>query len=132
DEYAKQIIFIKKGEKIDKKKLLRELIDIYYARNDAEFNRGTFRARGDVVEIIPAYQDEEAIRVEFWDSDVEKISIIDIVTGRVLREVESVPIYPAKYFVTDRNKMQKAIYNIEQELAERLEVLRKEEKYLEA
>lgn len=132
DEYAKQIIFIKKGEKIDKKKLLRELIDIYYTRNDAEFNRGTFRARGDVVEIIPAYQDEEAIRVEFWDSDVEKISIIDIVTGKVLREVESVPIYPAKYFVTDRNKMQKAIYNIEQELAERLDVLRKEEKYLEA
>lgn len=132
DEYAKQIIFIKKGEKIDKKKLLRELIDIYYTRNDAEFNRGTFRARGDVVEIIPAYQDEEAIRVEFWDSDIEKISIIDIVSGKVLREVESVPIYPTKYFVTDRNKMQKAIYNIEQELAERLDVLRKEEKYLEA
>jgi len=132
DEYAKQIIFIKKGEKIDKKKLLRQLIDIYYARNDAEFNRGTFRARGDVVEIIPAYQDEEAIRIEFWDSDVEKISIIDIITGKVIREVESVPIYPAKYFVTDRNKMQKAIYNIEQELSERLDVLRKEEKYLEA
>ncbi|MDY0082742.1 MAG: excinuclease ABC subunit UvrB [Ignavibacteriaceae bacterium] len=132
DEYAKQIIFIKKGEKIDKKKLLRELIDIYYVRNDAEFNRGTFRARGDVVEIIPAYQDEEAVRIEFWDSDVEKISIIDIVTGKVIREVDSVPIYPAKYFVTDRNKMQKAIYNIEQELAERLNVLRKEEKYLEA
>lgn len=132
DEYAKQIIFIKKGEKVDKKKLLRQLIDIYYVRNDAEFNRGTFRARGDVVEIIPAYQDEEAIRVEFWDSDVEKISVIDIITGKVLREVESVPIYPAKYFVTDRNKMQKAIYNIEQELAERLDVLRKEEKYLEA
>ncbi|MFZ2865074.1 MAG: excinuclease ABC subunit UvrB [Ignavibacteriaceae bacterium] len=132
DEYAKQIIFIKRGEKIDKKKLLRELIDIYYVRNDSEFNRGTFRARGDVVEIIPAYQDEEAIRVEFWDSDVEKISIIDIVTGKVIREVDSVPVYPAKYFVTDRNKMQKAIYNIEKELAERLNVLRKEEKYLEA
>ena len=132
DEYAKQIIFIKKGEKIDKKKLLRELIDIYYVRNDAEFNRGTFRARGDVVEIIPAYQDEEAIRIEFWDSDIEKISVIDIMTGKVLREVESVPIYPAKYFVTDRNKMQKAIYNIELELTERLDVLRKEEKYLEA
>ena len=132
DEYAKQIIFIKKGEKLDRKKFLRELIDIYYSRNDVEFNRGTFRARGDVVEIIPAYQDEEAIRVEFWDSDVEKISIIDAVTGKVIREVESVPIYPAKYFVTDRGKMQKAIYNIEQELSEQLDVLRKEEKYLEA
>lgn len=132
DEYAKQIIFVKKGEKLDRKKFLRELIDIYYSRNDAEFNRGTFRARGDVVEIIPAYQDEEAIRIEFWDSDVEKISIIDAVSGKIIREVESVPIYPAKYFVTDRGKMQKAIYNIEQELSERLDVLRKEEKYLEA
>lgn len=132
DEYARQIIFIRKGEKIDKKKLLRDLINIYYTRNDAEFSRGTFRARGDVVEIIPAYQDEEAIRIEFWDNDVEKISIIDALTGKVIREVESVPIYPAKYFVTDRDKMQKSIYNIEQELSQRLEELRKEEKYLEA
>jgi excinuclease ABC subunit B len=132
EEYARQIIFVKKGEKIDRKKFLRDLIDIYYVRNDSDFTRGTFRARGDVVEIIPAYQNEEAVRIEFWDSDVEKISIIDSITGNILREIESVPIYPAKYFVTDRNKMQKAIYNINQELAERLEVLRKEEKYLEA
>ena len=111
---------------------MRDLIDIYFVRNDSDFTRGTFRARGDVVEIIPAYQNEEAVRIEFWDNDVEKISIIDSVTGKILREVESVPIYPAKYFVTDRNKMQKAIYNIEQELAEQLEFLRKEEKYLEA
>ena len=111
---------------------MRELIDIYFTRNDVEFNRGTFRARGDVIEIIPAYQYEEAVRIEFWDNDVEKISIIDAVTGKIIREVESVPIYPAKYFVTDRSKMQKAIYNIEQELSEQLNVLRKEEKYLEA
>lgn len=132
DEYARQIIFVRKGDKIDKKKLLRDLINIYYTRNDAEFSRGTFRARGDVVEIIPAYQDEEAIRIEFWDNDVEKISIIDALTGKVIREVDSLPIYPAKYFVTDRDKMQKAIYNIELELSQRLEELRKEEKYLEA
>ncbi len=132
DEYAKQIIFVKKGDKLDRKKFMRDLIDIYYVRNDSDFSRGTFRARGDVVEIIPAYQEEEAIRIEFWDNDVEKVSIIDALTGKIIREVESVPIYPAKYFVTDRNKMQKAIYNIEQELAERLEVLNKEEKYLEA
>jgi excinuclease ABC subunit B len=132
DEYAKQIIFVKKGEKLDRKKLLRDLIDIYFVRNDSDFTRGTFRARGDVVEIIPAYQNEEAVRIEFWDNDVEKISIIDSVSGKIIREVDSVPIYPAKYFVTDRNKMQKAIYNIERELTEQLEVLRKEEKYLEA
>jgi len=132
EEYAKQIIFIKKGDKLDRKKFMRELIDIYFTRNDVEFNRGTFRARGDVIEIIPAYQYEEAVRIEFWDNDVEKISIIDAVTGKIIREAESVPIYPAKYFVTDRSKMQKAIYNIEQELSEQLNVLRKEEKYLEA
>jgi excinuclease ABC subunit B len=132
DEYAKQIIFVKKGDKLDRKKFLRDLIDIYYSRNDVEFSRGTFRARGDVVEVIPAYQDEEAIRIEFWDNDVEKVSIIDSVSGKIIKEVDSIPIYPAKYFVTDRGKMQKAIYNIEQELSERLDVLRKEEKYLEA
>ncbi len=132
EEYARQIIFVKKGEKLDRKKFLRELIDIHFVRNDSEFGRGTFRARGDVIEIIPAYENEEAIRVELWDNDVEKISIIDSLTGNVLREVESAPIYPAKYFVTDREKMQKAIHNIELELAERLEEFRKAEKYLEA
>lgn len=132
DEYARQIIFVKKGEKLDRKKFLRELIDIHFVRNDSEFGRGTFRARGDVIEIIPAYENEEAIRIELWDKDVEKISIIDSLTGNVLREVESAPIYPAKYFVTDREKMQKAIHNIELELGERLEELRKNEKYLEA
>ncbi|MEJ2104695.1 MAG: excinuclease ABC subunit B, partial [Ignavibacteriaceae bacterium] len=89
DEYAKQIIFIKKGEKLDRKKFLRNLIDIHFVRNDSEFGRGTFRARGDVIEIIPAYENEEAIRIELWDEDVEKISIIDSLTGNVLREVES-------------------------------------------
>lgn len=132
EEYARQIIFVKKGEKLNRKKFLRNLIDIHFVRNDAEFGRGTFRARGDVIEIIPAYENEEAIRIELWDEDVEKISIIDSLSGNILREVESAPIYPAKYFVTDREKMQKAIYNIELELAERLEVFRKDEKYLEA
>lgn len=132
EEYANQIIFVRKGEKINKKKFLRELIDIHYVRNDAEFGRGTFRARGDVIEIIPAYQNEEAIRISLWDEDVEKIQIIDSQTGKILNEVESAPIYPAKYFVTDREKMQKAIYNIDQELHERLKELNKLEKYLEA
>lgn len=132
DEYARQIIFVKKGDKLDKKKFLRELINIYFTRNDIEFGRGTFRARGDVVEIIPAYQYEEAVRIEFFDNEVERVSIIDAITGKTINEVESVPIYPAKYFVTDRNKLQKAIHYIELELDERLKVLRENEKYLEA
>lgn len=131
-EYANQIIFLKKGEKLSRKKLLRDLIEIHYIRNDNDFTRGSFRARGDVVEVIPAYQYEEAIRVEFWDDDIEKISIIDAVTGEVLRETDSVPVYPAKYFVSNREQIQKAIYGIEQELDERLKYYWKEEKYLEA
>jgi len=131
-EYADQIIFLKKGETVQRKKLMRNLIDIHFVRNDAEFTRGTFRARGDVVEIIPAFQYEEAIRIEFWDDEIEKLSIIDSVTGEVIREVESAPVYPAKYFVTDRARLQKAIYTIDEELKEQLEFFRKEEKYLEA
>ena len=131
-EYANQIIFIRKGEKVQRKKLLRNLIDIHFVRNDSNFTRGTFRARGDVVEIIPAYQYEEALRIEFWDDDIERLSVIDSLTGEVIREVESAPIYPAKYFLTDRDRLQKAIYSIEEELKERLVVFRNEEKYLEA
>jgi excinuclease ABC subunit B len=131
-EYAKQVMFLKKGGRMEKKKLLRDLIEIHYVRNDTDFTRGTFRARGDVVEIIPAYQYEEAIRVEFWDNEIEKVSIIDAVTGDILREVESAAIYPAKYFVTSREQVQKAIYEIEIELEERLKFFRENEKYVEA
>jgi excinuclease ABC subunit B len=131
-EYANQVIILKKGGRVEKKKLLRDLIEIHYVRNDVEFSRGTFRARGDVVEIIPAYQYEEAIRLEFWDNEIEKVSIIDAVTGDVLREVDSTAVYPAKYFVTSREQVQKAIGNIEIELEDRLKYFHTQEKYLEA
>ncbi|MEE9430375.1 MAG: excinuclease ABC subunit UvrB [Melioribacteraceae bacterium] len=132
DQYAKQIIFLKKNQTIERKDLLRLLIDIYYTRNDVEFTRGTFRARGDVVEIIPAYQYDEAIRIEFWDDEIEKISLVDAVTGDYIKEVESVPIYPAKYFVTTKDQVTRGIRTIEVELKERLEEFWTEEKYLEA
>ncbi|MEI7811818.1 MAG: excinuclease ABC subunit UvrB [Ignavibacteria bacterium] len=131
-EYANQIIFIRKGGEIQRKKLLRKLIDIYYTRNDIDFTRGTFRARGDVVEVIPAYQYEEAIRIEFWGDEVERVSIIDAVTGNVLREVESVPIYPAKYFVTTKEQVAKGVVLIEEELRESLKGFYAQEKYVEA
>ncbi len=131
-EYAAQIIFLKKGQKIERKKLLRELIDIHYVRNDHDFSRGTFRARGDVVEIIPAYQYDEAIRIEFWDNEIERLSVIDSVTGNVLNEIDSTPIYPAKYFVTNKDQVQRAIHSIDLELEDRLKYFRSEEKYLEA
>lgn len=132
DEYARQIMFLKKGQSIERKKLLRNLIDIYYVRNDAEFSRGTFRARGDVVEIIPAYQYEEAVRVEFWGDEIERISIIDSITGNIIQQVESVPIYPAKYFVTTKDQVNRAIQSIEEELKERLKYFWAQEKYVEA
>lgn len=132
DEYARQILFLRKGQKLDRKKLMRDLIDIYYKRNDTEFERGSFRARGDVIEIIPAYQYEEAIRVEFWDDEIERLSIIDSITGRVIREVDSVPIYPAKYFVTTKDQINRAIQSIEEELKERLQYFWSQEKYVEA
>jgi excinuclease ABC subunit B len=131
-EFANQIIFLNKGDKIQRKKLLRDLIDIHFVRNDAEFGRGTFRARGDVIEIIPAYQYEEAIRIELWDDEIEKISTIDSITGTVIKEIESTAVYPAKYFVSNRDQIQKAIHNIEIELDDRLKFFRTQEKYLEA
>lgn len=132
DQYAQQITFVKKGQELDRKKFMRSLIDIYYTRNDVEFTRGTFRARGDVVEIIPAYQYEEAIRVEFWDDEVERISIIDSLTGEFLKEVESTAIYPAKYFVTTKEQVNRGIQTIKEELRERLAEYHSDEKYLEA
>jgi len=132
EDYAKQILFLKKGERLSKKSLLRKLVDIYYVRNDVDFTRGTFRSRGDVVEIIPAYQYEEAVRIEFWGDEIEKLSIIDAFTGESIRETDSVAIYPAKYFVTSQDRLARAIKSIEEELKERLEYFRKEGKYVEA
>lgn len=132
EEYARQIMFLRKGQTVERKKLLRNLIDIYFTRNDADFTRGTFRARGDVVEVIPAYQYEEAVRIEFWGDEIERLSIIDSITGDVIQEVDSIPIYPAKYFVTTRDQVNKAIISIEEELREQLKYFWSQEKYVEA
>jgi len=132
DEYARQILFLKKGMEIQRKELLRKLVDIYYTRNDIDFTRGTFRARGDVIEVISAYQYEEAVRIEMWGDEIEKLSVIDAMNGKVIREVDSIPIYPAKYFVTSENQVKKAIQTIKEELKERLDYFYKDEKYLEA
>lgn len=132
EEYARQIMFLRKGQSIERKKLLRNLIDIYFTRNDADFTRGTFRARGDVVEVIPAYQYEEAVRIEFWGDEIERLSIIDSITGDVIQEVESIPIYPAKYFVTTKDQVNRAIISIEEELREQLKYFWSQEKYVEA
>ena len=117
---------------IERNQLLRRLVDIQYERNDVNFTRGTFRVRGDVVEIFPASRDENCIRVEFFGDEVDRIREVDALTGEVLSEREHVAIFPASHFVTREEKMKKAIENIEKELEEQLEKFRAEGKLLEA
>ena len=101
-------------------------------RNDINFTRGTFRVRGDVVELFPASRDERCIRIEFFGDEIDRIREVDALTGEILGEREHVAIFPASHFVTGEEKMVKAIENIEVELEERLKVLRSEDKLLEA
>ncbi|HMQ68167.1 MAG TPA: excinuclease ABC subunit UvrB [Ignavibacteria bacterium] len=132
EEYAKQVLVVKTGDKISRKHLLSKLIDIHYVRNDADFKRGTFRVRGDNIEIIPAYEDETGIRIELFDDVVEKISYINRTDGKVIGNDTSILLYPAKYFVTNNEKTEQAIENIRTELAERIEYFKSRGKLIEA
>ena len=132
EEWASQLVTVRKGEHLERNNLLRRLLNIFYTRNDFEFVRGTMRVRGDVVEIIPAYETEEALRVEFFGDEIERISYINSVDGRVLGETDFEVIYPAKQFVTSRETIDGAVRGIEQELEERLMELRAAGKLLEA
>ena len=132
DEWVQQMVVVKKGDKIERNRLLRKLLDIFYSRNDYEFSRGTFRVRGDVVEVIPAYENDEAIRIEFFGDEIEKISYINPIDGSIQGETDYDVIYPAKQFVTTRESLERGIKSIEIELKERLEELRSFQKYVEA
>ncbi len=117
---------------IERNQLLRRLVDIQYERNDIDFQRGTFRVRGDVVEIFPASRDEHCIRVEFFGDEIDRIREVDALTGEIIAEREHVAIFPASHFVTREEKIKVAIENIEKELEERLIELRENDKLLEA
>jgi len=132
EEWASQIVVVRKGEKIDRNTLLRKLLNIFYMRNDFEFVRGTMRVRGDVVEVIPAYENEEAVRISFFGDQIERISYINKLDGKVLGDTDYEVIYPAKQFVTSRETIDQAIKGIEIELEERLAELRNLNKLLEA
>ncbi|HRE40412.1 MAG TPA: excinuclease ABC subunit UvrB [Ignavibacteria bacterium] len=132
DEYAAQMLVVRVGEKINRKQLLKKLIDIHYVRNDYEFKRGTFRVRGDLIEIIPAYEDETGIRIEIFDDTIEKISYINRDDGKITGTDISVVIYPAKYFVSNKDKIESAIENIQAELQTQIEYFQKEGKFIEA
>jgi excinuclease ABC subunit B len=130
-EYGKVVVNLRQGEIRKRDKVLRHLVDIYYARNDYELKRGTFRVRGDTLEIMPAYGNL-AYRVEFFGDEIERITEVDALTGEVLTRHVSLDIYPAKHFITPQEKLVKALEDIEVELEERLAELKAQDKLLEA
>ncbi|MCU7723463.1 excinuclease ABC subunit UvrB [Actinoplanes sp. KI2] len=130
-EYVDRSVRLKVGEEVDRDKLLRRLVDIQYARNDMSFQRGTFRVRGDTLEIIPAYE-ELAVRVELFGDEVEKLYYLHPLTGEVIREVSELIIFPATHYVAGPERMERAIRGIEAELEERLAELERQGKLLEA
>ncbi|WP_438312537.1 excinuclease ABC subunit UvrB [Sporosarcina sp. FA9] len=131
-EYRDHVVSLRIGMEIGRNDLLRKFVDIQYERNDISFVRGTFRVRGDVVEIFPASRDERCLRIEFFGDEIDRIREVDALTGEIIAEREHVAIFPASHFVTSEEKMVKAIENIETELEERLIVLRNDDKLLEA
>ncbi|MEE8723058.1 MAG: excinuclease ABC subunit UvrB [Eggerthellaceae bacterium] len=130
-DYAGMAVFLDKEKEADRDDVIHDLIDIQYDRNDYELKRGTFRVRGDALEVFPPYADNP-IRVEFWGDEIEDISEVDRVTGEVLGSYEALPIWPASHYVTARPKMEHAIKTIQDELRERLQQFRDEGKLLEA
>ncbi|MBT3590873.1 MAG: excinuclease ABC subunit UvrB [Candidatus Marinimicrobia bacterium] len=131
DDYKDQVVGVKKGEILDRRKFLANLIHIHYARNDAVLERGNIRVRGDVIEVFPAYEDV-CVRVELFGAEVEQIVTFDPLTGELIHELDQVFIYPAKHFVTDMDTIHRVIGEIRHELTHRLEFLRNNNKLLEA
>ncbi len=131
-DYYDMVLSLRLGQVIDRQKILRKLIEIQYDRNDVDFKRGTFRVRGDVIEVIPAAYGEKAVRVEMFGDEVERILEVDVLTGEVLAKRTHVAIFPASHYVTGRENLERAMADIRQELAERLEYLNAHNKLLEA
>jgi len=131
EEYRRQLIIMEEGMEWDRDEVIRRLIDIHYIRNEVDFSRGRFRVRGDTIELIPAYY-ENAIRIEFFGDEVERLTEINPLTGEIIAEKKRIAIYPAKHFITSRDQLKVAIKAIQQELAEQLHHLRTENLLLEA
>ncbi len=131
EDYRESVILLMKGITVERDEVLRKLVFIQYTRNDINFTRGTFRVKGEIVDVYPAYR-QEAIRIEWFGDEIENISLIDPLTGKVLDKLERIIIYPAKHFITSPPKLQEAIKEIEKELKERIEFFKKQNKFLEA
>lgn len=132
EDYYNLVLSLRQGQQKDRAAILRKLVDIQYERNDINFTRGTFRVRGDVIEIFPAAYHERAIRVELFGDEIERIQEVDVLTGEILAERKHIAIYPASHFVTSRENLLRAVQDIESELAQQLVVLRDQGKLLEA
>ncbi len=130
--YLSMVLHLVRGERIDQRKLLRRLTDMQYTRNELDLTQGTYRVRGDVIDVFPAESEREAVRIELFDDDIETLSYFDPLTGEVLRKVPRLTIYPSSHYVTPRERVDSAIENIREELRERLKELRAADKGLEA
>ena len=131
-DYQNMTVSLRPGMEKDRDEVIRRLIDIQYTRNDMDFHRGTFRVRGDVVEIFPASASDRAIRVEFFGDEVDRIQEIDVVTGEVTADLEHMVVFPASHYVVAPDKMERAIAGIEKELDERVKYFKSEDKLIEA
>lgn len=132
EDYRDLMLSLREGQSYDRDLILRKLVEIQYDRNDYDFHRGTFRVRGDVIEIFPVSHNEKAIRVEMFGDEIDRMVEIDTLTGEVLGYRKHISIFPASHYVTEMEKMMKALASIERELEERLAELREEGKLLEA
>ena len=131
-DYYDMVLSLRVGQQIDRQVILKKLVEIQYSRNDIAFQRGTFRVRGDVIEVIPAGFNEKAIRIEMFDDEVENLLEVDLLTGEILARRTHAAIFPASHYVTSRDNLVRAMEDIKQELAERLEELKAQNKLLEA
>ena len=132
DDYKARMITLRAGETMDRDELLQKLVKNYYVRSSIEFTRGSFRVRGDVVEILPPYQSEKAIRLEFFDNEIERIREVHVITGEVVRDLKYVSIFPASQFVSSDEKFEEALRRIEEEMHEQVAKFKAEEKIIEA
>jgi len=132
EAYHGMLLYLEKGMDISREAILSKLVEIQYERNDIDFHRGTFRVRGDVIEVFPAHEESRAIRIELFGDQVEEISEVDPLKGKVIERLDKVPIYPGSHYVTPPDRLQKAIQTIREELKERLEWFRSQNQLLEA
>ncbi len=131
-DYQNMVISLRPGMTKERDELMAKLIEIQYDRNDMDFHRGTFRVRGDVLEVIPAYESDTAVRVEFFGDEIDRITEIDILTGEIRDELKHIAIFPASHYVVDKDNIKRAVQDIEKELEERVREFKRQDKLLEA